>query len=465
MAQPLKIVFLLAAMFVLSACESDRSFDEPSGSLDIEIETAESVATGILQSTILLHKYLPITDYFGLPDLSDGMGNFETITCDGASLEHPLTIGGYEITDPAPGSALVIITRDPDSENTEELKRDPLAGEDPDSPNLVLRRIPKDKDPIGNDLVAGAPHKVGDKVTVVYNGCVNSEGLIFSGMAEFSYTELEGLNDRFTEIDTDTCVGNLTEELSLDPVPLVLFGDNISPEMVGDQLQINLDGVDSGISVDDSDRRSIILNRPGSGVTSFDGDLVYSLVERELVTEKCQRYVRTLDANIESLSVTRDDITYALDGRMELVNVSNNLDTIETAIEDANIDVTVTQNNLVQNFRFSDFSFDRTLQTSTGGLTYKIVSGRVQNSLHEGDILFLQSFVYDSQFFDYPQDGDVFLTAQGLEGMSMVLGANNNIFFQVDYNGDSNNDGLGDADETFFSTWPDLLNREFIFEE
>lgn len=471
MVQPLKILVLISLILTLSACAGDKDFSGVEGTVDIELSNVEEIASGLLQSTVLAHKYSPLDRYLGLSDLPFDISNLEAIPCEGGSSdEHKLIIDGYAITSPEPGTVSVVVTRNRpsaneiSSDNSVFVKGVLVDSDELDPPAEDVLVIAGDLDP--EQLSRGVPHKEGDKVTVLYNSCVDEDGLIHNGMVELNYDEINGINDRFLEIDTQTCVDNLVDEFSLIVSPIVVSGESVVPRLVGDTLRLEVDGEESLIVIGKDDRRVVVLDRPGAGTTSLDGDLVYTVIERDWQRQRCQRYERQLSTKVSNLATTWRDITTIIDGEIDLINVSIDLDRVETAIdEEGTFSVVTRRNNFEGEYFFENLGIQNTRVLSTRTFTSRILNGRVYSDLFGGRLLYNFTLVNDTGTYEFPDDGHIEVAGQGAESMRMDIGQFNDLVVRVDYNGDADLDGRPEVDETFSATWSRLLSRDFDFSE
>ena len=168
----------LVAVFVcalLAACngsytafESDRDFDIDDKTADIERDNAELKTLATLQSAFFGHYQSAINEFLDASDLpidavpTVNEKEFERICSNG-------------------GSVLYSYSRD-----------------------------------------AGEEHKVGDRVSVDYNDCIEN-GATYSGSMTGRYTEITGLNNRFVEINTSQCLDEVKDELSIAPTAVDRF--------------------------------------------------------------------------------------------------------------------------------------------------------------------------------------------------------------------------------------------------
>jgi len=444
------LVIVISALVLISCDKLSEEFEfalddvvdeERSSTVDIELENAELIALGVLQSTLFTHLNSRLYDFLDASDLpEDAVNDGETyfVGCDVA------------------GSAEYTFSRP-----------------------------------------SGEAHKAGDKISVEYTDCDEGEGLVHNGKLTGRYTEIKGLNDRFVEIDTDTCLANLQKELPgnvriIDPVDEngdPLDGDEVRFKAVAGTLvievvQVTLD--EDEVPVDDNDdntytvtnsfvigaeETAILVNRRlrQSGeeevMTSGDGgDQIYSVVDREGNKALCQGYQRTLNVSLSNFYSKKDELQHALNGSVTLFSGTEDLNRFTTEIRESTFSTTVQQGNLAEQFLMTDYTVTETFDTVTG--SYNMVfDGDISSEAIFGTTsvsLLPSSPLLGNYSEDYPNSGILSILGRGLEQI-LITSTDLRLTIAVDFDGDSTGNGRSDSDEFINTSWSDLIDREFEF--
>jgi len=455
-----RIVCVLIYSFVLVACENiddillfknvgdpqlfqnDPDAEADANTADVELDNAELITLGVVQSTLLATQNTALYKFLDASDLPEG-----------ASLEVPYIC--------VSGTATYIDSRKTLVENDDNFEND--------------------ESPV---------YQVGDTMGVEYDLCENSEGLVYSGSMSARYTEINGLNPTFKEIDAFSCVNNLADDLA-DSASFVEEG-NIY-EVTADELQfrpvggnIEVDSViysyipdpsaldellreDTVIGTISYDRHTAVIfanmrsNLPAyEGLaTSLGGDQIYQIIEGVAETVDCQQYERTLSVVATDFSTEKEGLTTTLNGSLELVSVSENLHKRDATIKDSAFRTTVKQANLVEEFYMSDYTAATYFDENEEVYAYNF-SGEVSSDAIFGNVTLAEGndFIrYSAE--EQPHSGAMVILGQGLERLQLTVDSQ---FLQilVDHDGDSDGNTLPDYDNDIETSWIDLLERDFV---
>ena len=435
-------LLVVITSLALISCEHDVDFDKNNRTVDVREDNAELIALGALQSTLLAHRYSPLYDFLDASDLPAQA--VETLPESGiysvnCSDLHP--VGSGE------GTILYTFSR-----------------------------------------AEGEPHLVGDAISVTYQNCNKGDGIIYNGTLLASYSNVEGLNDRFVEIDTDSCVANLQESLSseariIDP-EVNLDGDEIRFRNVADTMVVEVinysvvEGVDlqevtNSFEVGKNETAIIVNRKSGlseDAMTSVDGDQVFSIIERKSKQELCQGYRRTLATSLNGFSLEQDELQIELNGAINLLEGTDDLNSFVNEVRDSRFSITVKQGfhiedsekvwHEISDYSFSGFTVAMTYDQTTQAYAYR-ASGEISSAAIFGTAeISTTSPLLGNLADDYPEGGNYTILGQGLEQLEIVVNGQQ-LSLQVDYNGDVDGDSFRDVDAVIDTTWDDLMNREF----
>ena len=167
MLKLLKLIFAFTVVLSTLACselqdelevfKDDVDFDANDRTMDIRIARAEPIAVEVIHTAYLAHVHLPLFNFLDENDLPEGA------VLDGDEYSYACAISGQ----------------------------------------ATYRFIRASID----------EYRKGDFFSVSYEECMDSPGLTYSGTVTWKYKEIVGLNNRFSPIDTDTCVTRLDEEI------------------------------------------------------------------------------------------------------------------------------------------------------------------------------------------------------------------------------------------------------------
>jgi len=412
-------VFLIACSDIkdeLDIFQDDKPFNVDSKTLDVTLDNTEEVTLGVVQSTFFTHLYLPIYEFLDNQDFPEEAVEGEDFNCENG------------------GTANYSSSRD-----------------------------------------VGEKMYVGDRLSVTYNECVQENGWVYDGSLTAKITKLEGLNERFDVADTETCIANLQSDLGSDvgnDGVVSMSGNEIRFNEFIDYVEVELIDVDgeSGETeslIIDRDETLIVVNRPPEppegAITSVYGDQVFSVVDKEVEEVECQRFEKTLSATLSQFSVKKDDITYMIDGNLNLFEGTKDFRSFVHEIRDSDYTTTIKQEGSVETFNMEGYSIAKfqgpQLDTYVfdlrlgGSISSSVFPGLLTVSLNEKVIGYSES--------KYPFAGDFEIFGQGFEKIKVVL-SDSTLGLQVDYNGDSTGNQRSDIDFSFNVSWDDLFNRDFI---
>jgi len=212
---------------------------------------------------------------------------------------------------------------------------------------------------------------------------------------------------------------------------------------------------------------AIVINHPReqaeNSVTSVNGDQVFSVVNRTVQTMKCQHFERELNTILTGFSVEKDGISYGIDGRIKLVNGTNEHNSFVNEIRDSSFTTTVKQEESVELFEMGNYSIARVQDLQSGPYVFDMrLDGNISSSSFPGLLtVTLTNKLVGLSGNDHPSEGAFSIFAQGLEQISILIeGLTVHLF--IDYNGDTTGNGRTDADFGLDTSWEDLLNRDFI---
>lgn len=460
------IILVFVMTNVLAGCSDvkeavvgeDLPEDQNNRNIDVEFDNAEFLTLGLLRSAYQTHRHLRFYDYLDAADLSqaaiDQQDAFDEIACPGVDLQNTYFINGNEVAKPAPGHVAVVISRNQSTDAFYDVE---------DASQNVLKSIPLDTAVLDDEPLSGEKYKVGDRVNVIYNGCIDEEGVTHNGELTLEYEEIKGLNDRFSVLTTEQCLVDLIEKYELDLVPIQKLGESLTLVPNGRGQSLYVDEEDSGVIVYPEDRKAIVLN--SDGVTSVDGDRVYSMIDRDLEEHNCQAYERTIDADIHNLSAIKGDVEFVANGTGSIIETSLGYGVVESQLSDATVDFEVKQNNTVDEYAYVDLVATRTQVLSNLSTTFG-VTGEATAEMFRGTGRVAVVQVYDDYVQEYPYRGVLSISGRGLESVNVLATDQEQLSIRVDFDGDSDGDGQLDFDDDpIDTTWTKILNREFILAE
>jgi len=428
----LSAMWILLIAVVMTGCEDDVDFDANNRTVDVELDNAELVALGVIQATLIPHIYLPTYDFLDASDL-------------------PLAgqPSGYQhgcVNAPIP----------------EENK-------------FALATYTYTRD-------AGQEHRSGDRVSVDYSYCDLGDGYLRNGRISIRYVAINGLNSTFQQSDTETCLaalssdypGALSFEYTSDAVRLRNVAETVVIEAINLVEQETEPGEDTPppvYEVVDSDvvsrfARAIVTrhvrpeNEPENAVTSVSGDQIYLLQNREYERVACQQYERILSAAINDLNVMVDDMSITLNGTVTLSEGSSNLVDYTNAIRDSDFTVSLRQGNLQEVFTLRGFSLSEAYSLTQGSYTMNM-SGEISSPAIGGTGFINTNSTLSGLYANgLPTAGIFTLLGRDLEQIA-IIASEDQVRLNIDLNGDSDGNARPDTDEVLFTTWNDLLNRDF----
>ena len=354
---------------------------------------------------------------------------------------------------------------------------------------------------------SGEAHKVGDRISIVYEGCVDENMTEYNGSMSGAYTKIKGLNDRFVVTNTEQCMAKLQDnlninELSIDDITYdsdqnyfivnndssrIIYpgenvdlnssrvvsvpGDDISFERVGSRLKVDILSTKTVITTDLSfyvanNQNIIFILRPKEPtdemITSIDGDQFYSVVGLEDKKENCQGFERTLSVKFKDFSTTKSDyLMTTLNGSVTLLEAQNTPNRVNHSFIDSDFTTTVTQGNSTEVYSMKDYNVEKALNIANNAYSYAFNGFVKTTNLLGGQVALTTTGRLSGSFSNlYPSAGVFEIKAKGLERIYMVPD-NSKIQLRVDYNGDSTGNGFSDFDIFINSTWSELFAREF----
>jgi hypothetical protein len=431
---PQKIVLVLIQLSLLTACEgvddillfknvgdpqvfqTDEDFNVELETVDIEIETSEEMTLNVLQPVLFSHQNLPLYLYLDDSDASE-LENLCVNADDGGSVSYTAS------------------------------------------------------------RTAGQPHEEDDTIALSYENCVTASGDVFNGSMSASYSEIIGLNNTFIEVDTGYCVNRLQDELDVngDDVVYLTANDvrfkpvasNIEIEAISvsydDETGAYQEEVINTFSVPNSVNAIVVNETKGveeGALVSIGGDQVYSIEDGESKKEDCQKYDRTLTAQLDGFSVQTDTFTATIDGEVDIFESSDNFTRFDRYIVNSDFSITIDEGASTREFTMTDFEIKQSLDFSENSYHYSF-SGNLSSEAISGQLFIRTTNALKGLIDDYPHAGVVVLNARDLEQILLVMSAER-IVLQVDADGDSDGNGVTDVDRIFSTSWQDLVQRDFL---
>lgn len=457
--------------FILSACngsysafESDVDLDNDVKTADIRKDNAELIALGAYQSAFLAHSQSAAYNFLDASDLPEG----------------------NDI---------------------------PLLPEDVD-PNPAVKQFRRICSNGGTALYSysrdsGEAHKVGDRISVSYENCVDEDLTEYNGSMTGTYTKIKGLNDRFVVFDTDQCIAKLQGNLNINKLSIdhltydseedyfvvnndsgrIIYpgenislassrvisvpGDDISFERVGSKLRVDILSVETtGITNADlsfsvADNQNIIfVIRPkefkAEMITSIDGDQLYSVVGLENKKENCQGFERNLSVSFNKFSTDRKDyLKTSLHGSVDLLEAQKSLSRVNQSFIRSNFTTTVTQGYSTEVYSMNDYSVEKAFDAADNTYSYEF-RGLVDNTNIFGGkvVLTATGRLLGSFVNSYPSDGLMSIMGIGLERI-FIAPNNSKVQLRVSTDGDLVGNGFADINLFIDTTWSELFAREF----
>lgn len=409
-----------------TAFEGDKQINVDKKTVDVETENAESLSLAALQSAYLAHYRAPLYQFLDASDLPD----------DAHLLQAPNT---YERVCTHGGTAQYTFSR-----------------------------------------AAATTHKPGDTISVRFDNCGEGAAL-YNGSLSGRYTKIKGLNATFAGINTQTCLANLQQELSLsDHQVITVEGDDVRFSQVSDTLVVEVlqyiytevdgqlereDIILQTLSVAKNEKAIIVnelLNRPAAAVTSENGDQLYSVKELKATRQLCQGFERTLSVTLRDFSTKIDDVTTALNGSVTLFEAQQSVKRVNQEIVNSNFQTRVIQGNLEQAFSMIDYRVQKAVNFANNSYAY-LFEGSVSSPALGGRVELTSLGKLFGNFADpYPFSGSFEVKGRGLERVNLIV-TNLNVRIQIDFDGDSTGNGFSDIDVFIDTTWADLFARNFQF--
>lgn len=295
-------LLLLVSLVSLTACTKDKDFNTSKVSADFTEQNFEAAALGLVQAAMLTPAHTPLFDVLSDQDLSDQDLPMNCEAIPGVDFsdehfQHQCRCDGYEAPDETDTRYFC------DQENTA---------------CFSFHRA-----------TAGNP--VGNRVRAKYNHCDQGSGEAYNGTAKFTDTKFEGLARELKPNNTQECISSIITELtqqragegkSLEQVNtytvsgLELIFVPAGPDIlvrVGRMVpngQGDLERIVEDVLTIERDETAILVLED-SGTTdqqnlTTEGDMVYTVIDRESKLELCQSMYRTLSAELTDFGMIRD---------------------------------------------------------------------------------------------------------------------------------------------------------------
>lgn len=442
-----KLIFTTIAV-VLGACtelqdelevfKDDVDFDANDRTMDIRLDRAEEIALSGIQTAYLSHIYLPFFDFLDESDLPDNA------VIDG---------DGYRADCAVSGSASYQYEK---------------------SSSEFYRK--------------------GDAFTVSFEDCVNTEGLTYNGSVLWKYSRIEGLNNRFALIDTETCLNRLDETSdgrftlieNVDSDGEYFLADSVRFVPVEDDLQLQYLALvgsegDDAYEVVQSTRldgryavviRSLAVDpdRTGEGVTryklatdgypSVDGDQVYSVRGTNWEKENCQAFTRYASLKATALSAELADGTrYLVNERVSARDATSDFAMHEQKISADELKVTWTSGVVEGAYRFQDIEAVKSVSLASGSYSYR-VDADFKHPDYGIARFETNGVILAEGIFDTPYDGDITILGRNFESVDVLLFPFD-LLIRVDGDGDNDGDNVPDDDAVLATFWQDLIDGVF----
>ena len=198
-----------------------------------------------------------------------------------------------------------------------------------------------------------------------------------------------------------------------------------------------------------------------SKASSLGGDQIFSLVSTAESEEYCQRYERTLSAQVTNLSTQKSGITTTLNGAITLFESSQNLIRHDKSIVNSNFFTKVKQGNLESNFEMLNATLAKSNDIVSGAYSTQALGDIISSSLF-GRMSLATSKPFEGQIgITYPTLGVLTASGVGLERI-VINSLDEKMRLDIDYNGDASGNGFSDIDDRIFTTWADLFDHKFL---
>jgi len=291
---------------------------------------------------------------------------------------------------------------------------------------------------------------------------VVGDGVRFIGVPDGIKVEVFGKIQVFNENGTPVLEnGNPTFEIITDG-----FG---TPILDSDGREVLVQKV-LGYVILDENEKVIVINHSAettdNQIASIDMDQVYSVSNSEVEEVSCQSFERELSASLTKLSVRKDNITYAVNGSLRLVEGTKDYIGFAREIRDSSFTTTVNQENNAEVYAMSGFSISYVQGSEFGSFAFdSTLEGQISSSAFPGVLeVFQGQTILGQDGSDRPTTGQFSIFGQGLERIFVTF-KEFTVFLSVDYNGDSTGNRISDVDFRFEPNWDDLINRDFILPE
>ena len=331
---------------------------------------------------------------------------------------------------------------------------------------------------------AGESHEEGDLVEIEYNNCQLASGQIVSGNLSFEYTDVNGVNDKFVPVDTEFCIDRLQEieggdgyeTLYLVAHELVFsaYGGNTKIEAYEysyDEVTGARDAILRTTDIVPDDQEILVINErlgaDDTALTSLEGgDQIYLLHEGERELQRCQYYRRAMEVEIDNFSVKEGSVTTVMNGSVEFANITEDLNRESFQIIDSQLMIAVEENDSKNEFEFGEFNFEKIENPELGN--YAIGFSGVVTSDAVGGLVELDALGDNTKLIglngEYPTAGSYVIIGQGVERVTLTAGPQQ-VFVGVDYDGDVSVGSRSYPDETFSTTWDQLIARDYQRED
>ncbi|TNC82290.1 MAG: hypothetical protein C9356_04535 [Oleiphilus sp.] len=442
-----RLIFLIFAVS-LGACtdlkdelevfKDDVDFDANNRTMDIRVSRAEEIVLSSIQSAYLPHIYLPFFDFLDVTDLP------ENAVVEGEGFRADCAISG--------------------------------------SANYTFQR--------GSEL----EYRKGDIFTVTYQDCMNTEGLTHDGTVSWKYSRIEGLNNRFTMIDSETCLARLDETTdgrinlveNIDSDGEYFPADSVRFIRVEDELELHYLAL-VGNEVDDEyevvqtvrlrERAVVVIrslvedpDRMDEGVTrymlasgeypSVDGDEMYSVKGNNWEKENCQAFTRYGSVKATQLSATLQDGTrYSINDRFSAHDGSSDFAMYEQRVGSDELNVTWARGVIEDTFRFQDFEAVKSVSVASGSYSFR-ADGDFKHPDFGIARFETNGVILAEGMFEAPYDGDITILGQNFETIDLLLFPFD-LLIRVDVDGDNDGDNVPDDDAILATFWQDLIDGVF----
>lgn len=459
-------LLLLVSLVALTACSKDKDFNTSKTSADFTEQNFEAAALGLVQAAMLAPAHTPLFDVLAEEDLlseeEDLPDNCEAIPgvdFNAERFQYQCECIGYEA--PEEGDTGYFCDR----ENTA---------------CFSFHRVTDG-------------HPVGNKVRAQYNHCDVGSGEAYEGSAKFTDTKFEGLARELKPNSTQECRNSIITELtqkradegkSLEQVNtytvsgLELIFVPTGPDIlvrVGRMVpngQGDLERIVEDVRTIERDETAILVLEDSESTDqqnlTTEGDMVYSVIDRESKLELCQSMYRTLSAELTDFGIVRvadevDDFAAFINGTVTLQVRTEDFENFSGRIADNSAySVRVEQGSASETYAFEDMLVIKGYSSEHDNFSYQ-VGGHIDFAGVGKALTGTLINFFGNQHEPYFRSGQMVASGNNVDTVRITV--QDNHMLKVEVAPEGSETGTIVPTYTLFvdTPWSNLIARDFVY--